>query len=482
MSKKICYILFIISLILLAYESKSITLSLYKDPILTSVDTTETMRNLQFNKIYINSKIGSNNKIIKFYLRFNEHITYITDNYYSKDESTTYEFTRKGDYIPTEFQTDDLSSGYESKDILNINNNILNNFNFILVNKLNKDDKQFYYPIFGLNLIGGNNIRPALYNTNILEQLKKNNLIERKNFCILENNKDGGSSDAKGEIIFGELPHENIKKFENFIFDEKNLYWINAEIGEYNLKWKLAFDSISYANNELNSLITELIIEQEVFTAPYEFKRIIHQNFFEELIKNNICKEEKFYNYRESFLYYFYNCDSNLDLNQDKYKNHVLKFKSNSLNEIFSFNLNELFIKNGQKMYFCIIFDEYQMHGWRLGNIFFKKYPLIFSLDNKAIGYYSQNINNIKKPNNKLVYVLFFLVLILLVILFIGIKKYNLLKKLVPRKLLANELLDQYSYNSADNNNINSPNNDTCEATTEMIYQKSENKDNKLGV
>ena len=72
--------------------------------------------------------------------------------------------------------------------------------------------------------------------------------------------------------------------------------------------------------------------------------------------------------------------------------------------------------------------------------------------------------------------------MILLVILFIGIKKYNLLKKLVPRKLLANELLDQYSYNSADNNNINSPNNDTYEATTEMIYQKSENKDNKLGV
>ena len=133
-------------------------------------------------------------------------------------------------------------------------------------------------------------------------------------------------------------------------------------------------------------------------------------------------------------------------------------------------------------MYFCIIFDEYQMHGWRLGNIFFKKYPLIFSLDNKAIGYYSQKINNIKKSNNKLVYVLFFLVLILLVILFIGIKKYNLLKKLVTRKLLANELLDQYSYNSADNNNINSPNNDTYEATTEMIYQKSENKDNKLGV
>ena len=72
------------------------------------------------------------------------------------------------------------------------------------------------------------------------------------------------------------------------------------------------------------------------------------------------------------------------------------------------------------------------------------------------------------------------MVLILLIIILIGIWKYNILKKLLPRKLMANELLDEYSYNSnIDNNDKNN------EITMEMSYKNktAENKDNnKLGV
>ena len=52
-------------------ESKSINMKIYRDQILTSSDTTETMRNIQYNKIYINSIIGSRNKSIKIYIRLN---------------------------------------------------------------------------------------------------------------------------------------------------------------------------------------------------------------------------------------------------------------------------------------------------------------------------------------------------------------------------------------------------------------------------
>ena len=98
----IVLIYFLILIIKITYEykedSKSVILKLYRDQILTSVDTSETMRHLQYNKIYINSKIGSNDKSIKLYLRFNEYITYITDNFYKKEDSNTYEFTRKNSH------------------------------------------------------------------------------------------------------------------------------------------------------------------------------------------------------------------------------------------------------------------------------------------------------------------------------------------------------------------------------------------------
>ena len=151
------------------------------------------------------------------------------------------------------------------------------------------------------------------------------------------------------------------------------------------------------------------------------------------------------------------------------------------MNEIFSFNLEELFIEVGRTLYFSIIFDEYQMYGWKLGNIFFEKYPLVFSLDNKAIGYYNQNLENMNKASNKTIYILIGLILLLLIILFIGFRRYNILKKLIPRKLMANELLDDYSYNS---NNINNEDNNKNEIRTEMAYksQISKNNENKLGV
>ena len=490
-----------LSLILVKEESKYINLPIYKDKIIHDVYMMDNMKNLFFNKIYINPEIGSNKKNIKFYLKFNEYITYITNNYYNKEESKTYEFTRKKDgnnneYTPNEFHTDDLNSGYESKDELNLGNFLLKDFNFILVDKLNKE-KEFYYPIIGLNLVKENNIRPVLYKTNLLEQLKNNNFIKNKIFSFLffnNDNNENKNSIKKGELLLGILPHEYKEKnnFKNFFFDEKNLFWINAEIGDYNLKWKLQFDNIKYINEELsekNDLITELIIEQNFFTGTWEFKNIIHKKLFEELISKDICKEDKFYNNREKFNYYFYYCNPSIksELSKEKNKKEILEFKSNSLNEVFKFKLSELFIELNNVFYFAIIFDEYKMYNWKLGNIFFEKYPLVFSLDNKAIGYYNQNLENIKiNSSNKITYILIGLVLLLLIILFFGIRKYNILKKLLPRKLMANELLDEYTYNINDNNiNNNINNNDNNEITLEMSYKNksAENKDNnKLGV
>ena len=80
-----------------------------------------------------------------------------------------------------------------------------------------------------------------------------------------------------------------------------------------------------------------------------------------------------------------------------------------------------------------------------------------------------------------LIYILIGLVLLLSTILFIGFRRYNILKRLIPRKIKANELLDDYSYNS---NNINNEDNNKNEIRTEMAYknQISGNNESKLGV
>ena len=49
--------------------------------------------------------------------------------------------------------------------------------------------------------------------------------------------QENNNNIEKGEIIFGKLPHElDINtQYKNFIFNENNLNWINAEIEDYNL-------------------------------------------------------------------------------------------------------------------------------------------------------------------------------------------------------------------------------------------------------
>ena len=54
----------------------------------------ENMRILQDYKIYLNTQITKPIQNLKFYLKFREYITYVTDNSYKKDDSSTYEFVR----------------------------------------------------------------------------------------------------------------------------------------------------------------------------------------------------------------------------------------------------------------------------------------------------------------------------------------------------------------------------------------------------
>ena len=487
-------ILTFFSLFFISYQSKedsnAFSLFFNKDTILTSIEDTENMRSLQYNKIFINSKIANPNQNLKLYLRFNEYITYITNNNYKREQSTSYEFTRKKnndenepEFTPIEMQTDSLKSGYESKEIIKLDDNIIKDFYFILVDKLNNNN-DLYESIIGLN-IPEKTPRLILMNTNFIEQLKNNNFINKRIFSVfyfneIRKEKDKNNfKDCDGQIIFGVLPHElkNENKYSEIMkkynLNDNNLNWVNTEAGEYHKKWKIKFDNIQFDKEQIPDTTVELIIEQNFFTGTAFFKTIIHKYFFEEYISQNICKEEKYYNHKELFSYFFYYCDNSIKSYFDKYNDGILSFKSKDLNEIFSFKLEELFFEYNNKLYFGVIFDEYQIYGWKLGRLFFEKYPLIFSVDNKAIGYYKQNIKNNTKNRNILTTILIILIIILLILLLIGFRKYNILKSLIPRRLKANELNDEYSYSHIEESKK--------EITTEMATKVSNNSKLSLG-
>ena len=127
----------------------------------------------------------------------------------------------------------------------------------------------------------------------------------------------------------------------------------------------------------------------------------------------------------------------------------------------FEFNYKDLFTETKYKFFFNIIFSVYNVDNWILGKIFLKKYLIIINPENKLIKVYiDKNINNntinnidnnkkIEEENNKKNYML--IIYIAIFILFGFLCFYFGRKLRRERKQKANELIDEYEYNSKYN-------------------------------
>ena len=126
----------------------------------------------------------------------------------------------------------------------------------------------------------------------------------------------------------------------------------------------------------------------------------------------------------------------------------------------FEFNYKDLFKEKNDKMYFLIYFNLKNNNAYRfiIGQILIKKYLLTFNYDTKMIGFYDKNIQVVSKEEEKNKYyyehdikiiILFIIIFILFLVIgfFLGKKIYD--KK---RKKKANELVDDYEYESHDIN------------------------------
>ena len=95
----------------------------------------------------------------------------------------------------------------------------------------------------------------------------------------------------------------------------------------------------------------------------------------------------------------------------------------------------------GDKYYFLIVFKSH-IDEWSFGDIFFKKYQIVFDKDKKTFGLYKKKYNSSLTftPWLYIIILGFFLIISFILIIYL----IRLLMK--RRKIRANELEDQFEY------------------------------------
>ena len=315
-------------------------------------------------------------------------------------------------------------------------------FKFTIEKNIKNNNNSLYGLILGLKLDDTD------YETNFLKQINNRKIISSYliSFEFTEENE--------GLLIIGKYPHDYLSEK----YKEENLKIIHSyqPKDSFLTNFIINFDEIySSINNEK--------IEIQKYTKGYlflnigliigvkEYRDFIEKYFFNEYINMNICQKNKTdFDYN---IFIIYSCNEDEKFNLEKFPPLNFNIKSENIN--FEFTYKDLFKKINNKYYFMIIFQTYDAGSWIIGKHFYLKYTLVYNGDAKTIGFYNKNNISEKKGNNKLLFELNAFKIIIIIILFLTFiflvirisyyfgKRFNLI-----RKKHANELDDNYEYNS----------------------------------
>ena len=432
---------FIILLFLISTVFPYLTFPLYNDDYnFTSLDTPkEVIEKFLNSKLYININIGSKKAIVKSYLvldraefmiagkdiknhKYNELNSISYNCSYCKNTSLSY-----GSYSKGILSTEDFHIENEKNEIITINN-----MKFILGTESSSPSPPEGF--IGLNLP----YFDSLIEFNFIVSLKKSNATNSYYWHLNFGNKS--------KLIVDGFPHE----INNTKFNYKEFTKSETINDGYFLIWGLNFTDIYYHNSSNKIIekeeqkVAKIQFDYGLVLAPDEFCAFLEKNFFEEYYSKNICFKETLGNYKESFIY----CKNIKEFNIKEFKS--LYFKNIALNTIFELNKEDLFFYKDDYIYFLMLFKGV---SWTFGQLFLKKYYLVFNQDEKTIGYYEsidkENKNDKFKLKDYLILILLFLILISIIV--VGIIIYSKNRK---RKNRANELYDDdYEYNSSINAN-----------------------------
>ena len=312
-----------------------------------------------------------------------------------------------------------------SNDIFNIKNEKIK-FSFLLINN-HSIESQMDNNIFGLTFYSR-----RFSGQQFIYLLKNNKIIDSYNFYFKYNEKD-----ENGNLIIGNFPHEIDKNY-----DEKLLKLINLNIKNNEFLWKFSIDEIYFDDKIINEKnFIEIKIDIKGIIGTEKYNQYFKSNFIDK--NNNKCQID----FSEDKKYKFYYCDKNVDISKIK----IIKFNSKVFNSSFEFNYKDLWIEFNEKLYYQIIFKNFILNNendnnWIFGELFLKKYLLLFNQDKNVIGIYEN-----KKMNFPFLIILNIILVILVIVLGYYFKKFY---KLKPRKLRVNELEENYDYTSYNNPKI----------------------------
>ena len=362
------------------------------------------------NNIYVTIPIGNPSQFIKFNVTMKSSSISITsfNNYNYKDSKSYYAIEDEREIYKYKFK-----NGFEATDNFLINNKQCN-FSFLFVTEM-LEDFDIILGEIGLKIYEQN-----LYNKmNIILQLKELDLINSYGFGFQY------TDEYKGNLILG----------INYNKEEYNI--INNGIENIFDSYNIKFNHIIIGNEkELKYIKVNILIDLFGFIGTREYLEIIKNKFFNSLLNEKKCfivNDEK-----EDSNFFYIKCKKNIDLK--KFPN--LSFLSYDLKMYFNFTYEDLFKLNDDFYYFLIVFRILDDNNsfWELGEIFFRKYNLLFDLDKKIIGFpiiksnYKKNEINKKEKSriykNFMIFLNFILIciiifLILFILLLIKKKKIN---------------------------------------------------------
>ena len=410
-------IFFYISLFYLYIFKCQISLNFKKKYFLPDIPY-NLIENLRYNYLSVNLYIGSNQEKFSFNLIFEEYSTFLLGSEFNNSEIKIFNEKKSNSYkcFDLDYFYSFYSLAYKSKDLFQFKNIYIEDFYFLLVKEQNKD-----FILYNLSTSGviGLHIYPRSYSKgleeyNFVKQLKSNNYIDTETFYIKYNE----NNDEEGEIIFG---------YENYKYLVKTNYILQYKAQEQikNLEWSINFLNC-YSNyikiNNINNV--RFVLESGMIIAPYEYQLNIDSFFFDDLLKQKHCELIEL----NSYSYYVCNNNINIDIFP------ILIFELKELN--FTFNGKDLFKLINDKYYFLICF-KYSINWWVLGKPFFKKYQVIFDMENQIIGF---NIGKLFQKDYSFI-VLIIVICIIIIIITIYILKnkvYNKFNKMTEYELIQN--------------------------------------------
>ena len=268
------------------------------------------------------------------------------------------------------------------------------------------------------NYIDNAQIGLGLYDNSIIKEINLIYQLYERKYIYSYSYYFKFENDDKGKIIIGEVINDNnSEKILNYcrIFSSANTF-------------QIIFDNVTYSNEDIsfNNIYAQFNFSFGGFITNEKNKKIFDK-FFNPLIENNLCQIEK------KGIFSFYSCDKNINVS----KIQSIKFYHKGLNYTFELDYHDFFREYNNK-YYCTIFFQNEYHvNWIFGQIFLKKYEILIEQDRKILGIY---IPISKRKTNFLswlfVFILFFLIIIMIFLIYRR-------TKLIPKRIKANELIEE---------------------------------------